>query len=324
MFQSFREYWDSRKPVLDEAFRRQVSLLLGGVRLRDHVRLRDTLEAGKKLRGCLTCLMSEALGGGTEAALPRAVAVELIQAATLIHDDFVDGDRLRRNQPAAWTVEGARRAVLIGDVIFAAAIEMMSRLSREDGLAVSRAIARVSEGALHEPLEPLSLAARLENRDWAAGLYERIIHLKTGILFGTACSLGAIAAGSNGEVQGRAYRYGVRLGEAYQVADDRMDLMEILAAGSAAPERVAVLAPGLFYFVREMRSWLLVRLRGDHADLGPEGASNLRSAAGRMAEEIEIRLQAAAGEAAHFPANEFSDLLRNCPRDLIRMLGQVQ
>jgi len=56
----------------------------------------------------------EALGGGLESAIPRAIAVEFIQAATLIHDDFVDQDTLRRNRPAVWTVEGARRAVLIG------------------------------------------------------------------------------------------------------------------------------------------------------------------------------------------------------------------
>ncbi len=156
-------------------------------------------------------MVSESLGGALESAVPRAISVEMIQAATLIHDDFVDQDTIRRGGPATWTVEGARRAVLIGDVIFASAIEMMSDLSREDGAAVSHAIAQVSRGALHEPLDPLALAAQIESGRVDEQLYEKVIRLKTAILFGTACQLGAIAANSNAELRETLYRYGLRL-----------------------------------------------------------------------------------------------------------------
>ena len=137
MFAGFREYWGAHKPILDEAFRREVSGLLENIPFRQRAALMATLEAGKKIRGCLACLINDALGGDPEAAIPRAVAIELIQAATLIHDDFVDQDPIRGNKPAAWTLEGARRAVLIGDIIFATAIKMMMDLSREDGRAAA-------------------------------------------------------------------------------------------------------------------------------------------------------------------------------------------
>src|SRR3990172_8749684 len=128
-----QEYLRKRRILLDKAFRETLSGLLQSVPLRDTAFFMDALAGGKKLRGCLACLICEALGGSLEAVIPRAVAVELIQAATLIHDDFVDQDRMRRNRPAVWTLAGARRAVLLGDVIFASAIKMMSELGRNDG-----------------------------------------------------------------------------------------------------------------------------------------------------------------------------------------------
>jgi len=60
--------------------------------------LRTMLTEGKRLRGSLTCLVAEALGGTLEQALPAALAVEMVQAASLVHDDFVDGDTVRRGR----------------------------------------------------------------------------------------------------------------------------------------------------------------------------------------------------------------------------------
>ena len=163
MITDFQHYLETPRPVLENALREALSGLLGGITVKDAACLMTSLEAGKKIRGYLTCMITQALGGTLEAAIPRATSVELIQAATLIHDDIVDQDTVRRGRPAVWTVEGARRAVLIGDVIFASAIEMMSDLSKEDGLAVSRAIAQVAQGALREPLDPLVMAAEIES-----------------------------------------------------------------------------------------------------------------------------------------------------------------
>ncbi len=323
MFRTFRHYWDARKPALDEAFRRQVATLIGEAPLRNGAPLLSALESGKKIRGCLCCLTGESLGGTLDSAMPRALAVELIQAATLIHDDFVDQDTTRRNLPASWTLEGARRAVLIGDVIFASAIKMMSDLGREDGGVVSQAIAQVSQGALHEPLDPGMLGDALESGGWNGGLYEKIIRLKTGILFGAACQLGAIAANAGSRMQEICFRYGVHIGEAYQIADDLKDARECLETRSLPPEQMASLAPCLLFFCENVRPRVVEILRGRHAE-GPDGIwTSLDSSLKFMEEDVERRLQSARKEIeGEFPSNSAGALARRAPWDLIRMFNE--
>lgn len=319
----FQDYLETIKPGLDVAFKTELSNLLSNIAMRDTASLMSAIEGGKKIRGCLSLVVSDALGGDFEAAIPRAIAVELIQAATLIHDDFVDQDAIRRNRPAVWTVEGARRAVLIGDVIFATAIKMMNDLSREDGLAVSDAIAQVSKGALHEPFNPLDLVREIESNRAIGQFYENIIHLKTGILFGTACQLGAIAAKANDEVRKISYRYGLRIGEAYQIADDVKEVKEHLLRQSIHPEQMAMLSPALLCFVGEMRSLIPIFLKGERTDLAGPVSGFFRAAAELMEAEIEHRLQAAIGEIEeNFPRTGCRELLRQVPRDILNMFNE--
>jgi geranylgeranyl pyrophosphate synthase len=314
----FQDYLRSRKPGLDEAFREQLSSLLGNVPLKGNEVLLGALGEGKKIRGCLTCLISEALGGSLKEAMPRAVAVELIQAATLIHDDFVDQDTTRRNQPAVWTLEGARQAVLIGDVIFATAIQMMNDLGREDGLAVSRAIVQVARGALHEPLDPLAVAVEIESDRVNEKWYEGIIHLKTGILFGTACQLGALGAKAERKLGTISYRYGLRVGEAYQIADDLKEVEQHLAGRPLHQGQMAFLAPALLHFVPDQRWLVLERLKGKGQSGEDVAGEYFRAAAILMEKEIERRLQEAVSEIMeNFPDNEYRAVVRQAPRDLI-------
>ncbi len=322
MFTSFQEYLEAVRPRLEDGLKRELSDLFGNIVLRDRATLMSALEGGKKIRGCLSLMVSEALGGDVESAIPRAIAVELIQAATLIHDDFIDQDAIRRNRPAVWTVEGAREAVLIGDVIFATAIKMMAHMSREDGLAVSHAIAQVSKGALNEPLEPVGLAMEIESNRSMDQLYERIIHLKTGILFGTACHLGAIAADANNELRKISYRYGVRIGEAYQIADDVEEVKRHLSRLSILPEQMVSLVPALLYFVEEIRPFIPDFLKGQCTDLKDPVAGFFSMAAELMENEIELRLQAAVSEIEeNFPNNGYRGLARQAPRDIIKMFN---
>src|ERR1039457_6292380 len=144
---SFQNYAESVKPLLDAGFTDQLAGLLGDAESLKAYGGAKVLTGGKRIRGALVCLVTVTLGGALEDALPRAIALELIQTATLIHDDFVDQHEQRRDLPALWTLEGSRRAVLIGDIIFASAIQRMSELGREEGLIVSNAIAEVSRGA---------------------------------------------------------------------------------------------------------------------------------------------------------------------------------
>lgn len=172
--------------------------------------LREIVAEGKRLRGCLTCLVAEALGGRLERALHAATAIEIVQAASLVHDDFVDGDALRRGRAAAWTWLTPRRAVLAADVMFATAIERMAELGPREAATLARAIASMAQGALHEVLD-------------TQATYGRIIQGKTGALFAAAARLGALAADAEPRLLEAAYEYGMHTGAAYQMADDLAD-----------------------------------------------------------------------------------------------------
>ncbi len=325
VFPDFRKYWEQRRPLVEEPFKEKLSGLLDGIPLRDSVSLRAALEAGKKIRGCLACLVSEALGGDLQSAVPRAVAIELVQAATLIHDDFVDQDTMRGNRPAAWIIEGPRRAVLIGDVLFATAIQMMSDLSREDGLTISGAIAQVSQGALREPLDPLNLSRELVADRDGGGLYEKIIRLKTGVLFGAACHLGAIAAGADLRVRQKAFRFGVQIGEAYQIADDLSEVRRHLQHPAITPRQALALAPACFHFVSGMRPYLNEILTERSTTFNGPALEGLAAAAGLMKEAIKYRLEGALAEMEGvFSENPWSELIRNTPGDIIRMFNASQ
>jgi geranylgeranyl pyrophosphate synthase len=177
--------------------------------------LHGILAEGKRLRGSLTCLVAEALGGTLEQALPAALAVEVIQAASLVHDDFVDGDTLRRGRPAAWTLLSARRAVLLADLMFATAIEKMAQAGGREGETLAHAIAAMAQGAFQE-----SVGIGKVHDSQA---YHSIIHLKTGSLFAAAARLGALAAGAQERTVEAATQFGALTGELYQIADDLAD-----------------------------------------------------------------------------------------------------
>ncbi|MCG6537543.1 MAG: polyprenyl synthetase family protein, partial [Syntrophales bacterium LBB04] len=173
---------------------------------------------------------------------------------------------------------------------------MMGDLSREDGVVVSHAIAQLSKGALHEPLDPFALSQEIESHRVNDQLYEKIIHLKTGILFGTACHLGAIGAGADGKLREVTYRYGLRIGEAYQIADDLMDLKQYLLSRSIHPQQMAALAPALLYFASEIRPYILPILRGTPLEFGESLVEFLNQVVKLMEQEIERRLQSAVSE----------------------------
>jgi hypothetical protein len=320
MVGDFQHYCRELIPRLDEAFRKELSFILGDAAMKDHAALKVLTEGGKMIRGCLLCLITETLGGRLVSALPRAVAVELIHGATLIHDDFVDQDTVRRNHPAIWTLEGARRAVLLGDVLFAATIKRMNDLSREDGKLASNCIEQVSKGAFQEPLDPLDLAEGIRSGKVHERLYEKIICLKTGVLFGSACECGAIAARvTEGEVK-PWFRYGVLIGEAYQIADDMKEVQDHLSSRSIRAEEMAFLAPAFLYFVGEATPHVLSVLESEGGNLEPPLRGFFRSMATRMEEAIEERLRGAVSEVEGLlPQNEYADLTKRAPWDLIGM-----
>ena len=322
MFAGFKDFTEWVRPTLELAFRAHLSDLTNDIVFKHGISFESALAGGKMIRGCLLRLITDCLGGVPEAAIPRAVAVELIQAASLLHDDFVDQDTVRRNQSATWTLEGARRTVLLGDLIFASAIKMMAELGREDGSIISSAIVQVSRGAVQEHVDPLVLAREIESNRLDNGFYEKIVSLKTGNLFGAACRLGAIAAEADEPLKERSECYGLRIGEAYQIADDLQEMARIMKVRFVSAKLMVSIAPACLHFVEDARSHLSAALRERNSLLSDELFEYFKVAAVRMEAEIERRLRSALAEIdTYFPQNESGLLARRAPWDLIRMFN---
>lgn len=325
MIGGFQDYSESVKPLLDAGFTGQLARLLGDAGSLQTYGGAKVLTGGKRIRGSLVCLVTAALGGSLEDALPRAVALELIQTATLIHDDFVDQHEQRRDLPALWTLEGARKAVLLGDFIFASAIQSMSELGREDGLVISNAIAEVSRGAYQEPLDPYSLLETLESDRDGAAFYEKIIYLKTGVLFAAACQLGALAAKADDRLRQKWRNYGLKIGEAYQIADDLQEVEQYLLTLSMTVSELTSIAPALMFFAGEIRPYILEALRQKSPELRGEFLKLLQASAEAMKAEIERRLSSAVIEVeGSLPDNDYGNLVRRVPWHIIRMFNKAR
>jgi len=186
--------------------------------------LRYVLEGGgKRLRGLLVLsLVSDmAPGEGTFAqALACATAVEVLHAASLVHDDLpaLDDDDIRRGRPSCHKAFDEATAILVGDILIAAAFSSIAEsvTSAEQGRLLTRQLAHAWR-ALCEG-QQLDLAACGES-----SRNERVLELKTGALFGFAATAGAISADRDLNLIEQLHNWGVRVGVAFQKLDDIED-----------------------------------------------------------------------------------------------------
>ena len=172
---------------------------------------------GKRLRPLLSVAAARLVGGRGDAGLKLAAAVEFIHTATLLHDDVVDGSQLRRGKVAAHLIWGGASSVLVGDFLFARAFELMVETGSLEALDIlARASRVIAEG------EVLQLT-RAHDLDLDQPTYLQIIRGKTAELFSAAARGAAVAHGAPPE-QAEALRlYGLKLGLAFQLADDALD-----------------------------------------------------------------------------------------------------
>lgn len=320
---SFLDYWRAIKTQLDEEFVHLIPEFFENLSAQEIEAIHGILKDGKRVRGCLVSLMSHALGGKIEDAIPRAMAIECIQAASLIHDDYVDGDTVRRNRPAVWTIEGPRKAVLLGDVIFATALQKMIETSQRDGLVITQAIATTAAGAYRELHAAPDLAQALAEGKYRREHYNLIIHLKTGALFGAASQLGAISAGASSELSARAFKFGSHVGEAYQIADDLEEVMNLEAESEQLSAKMSLLTPVFLYFSRET-DLRLARLLDGKEDNFQSWLEQVRTVLKmRMGGEIANRLERATSEIRHFPENCYTKMLDAAPSEIVRMIQKT-
>jgi len=203
----------------------QLALTLAGAGLLEQVARPMVLaSASKRARPMVAWLVGRALGVNPALVLDVAVAVELVHAASLLHDDVVDGATERRGLPSANARWGATMAVLSGDLLLTSALTRLRSLGPQ---AIARAVDIVAEMTRAVAAEVgMRRRADLSFSDWRT-----MAEGKTGALFGVAAWLVAAAAGD----VGRADRFEAalrHLGVAFQIADDEKDLMADLSDGS--------------------------------------------------------------------------------------------
>jgi octaprenyl-diphosphate synthase len=174
--------------------------------------------SGKRIRPALVFLTGWSDSDGKRADLVRAAAVvELVHLATLVHDDIMDGADVRRGRHTAAREIGPSAAVLLGDTLFAHALNLAAQFpTTEVCFSVSESARRVCAGEIMQTLRRGStLVSRAD--------YWRIIELKTAELFRVSCYLGARLAGMQPGFTDAACRFGRHLGIAYQIYDDLAD-----------------------------------------------------------------------------------------------------
>ena len=171
---------------------------------------------GKRYRGRL---LLDICGRDDDDAVKAACAVELVHAATLIHDDVIDRSGMRRGRPALHLISGVTAGVLYGDLLFSRAFDLLSgirdqRIWKEMVSSVSLVI----EGETGEQLRKGDVT--VTERE-----YLSIVEKKTGELFGISCKAGAMLGGRDEAGALSAYDFGKALGTAYQIYDDCMDII---------------------------------------------------------------------------------------------------
>ena len=188
------------------------------------------LDGGKRLRALLVLAAAQAVGGVREAALRAAVAVELIHAYSLVHDDMpcMDNDVLRRGKPTVHVQYGEAQAMLAGDAMQALAFDVLTPDAGVDAALQSRLVALLARSAGHAGMaggQAIDLASigRALDEPALRDMHRR----KTGALLQASVLMGAACGRADAAVQAALEEYGAAVGLAFQVVDDILDVTQL-------------------------------------------------------------------------------------------------
>lgn len=191
--------------------------------LTPHVELVKTIaghilfSGGKRLRPLVMLLSAQLCGRDDPFCTKFSVIFEYLHAATLLHDDVVDGGRMRRSRPAAHTVWDNALAVLAGDFLLARALSIAAEAESPPIIqTVSWVTENMSQGEIHQ-------LSRKGDLELSEADYMEVIRCKTAVLFQGACRSSAQLAGADAVREQALADYGHHMGMAFQMADDLLD-----------------------------------------------------------------------------------------------------
>lgn len=229
---------------------------------------------GKRMRPMLTLVAAQF--GDPERALSNevltaATGIELTHLASLYHDDVMDSAPTRRGVPSAQHLWGNNRAILAGDILFARASAMIATLGDETVRQHAVTFERLCMGQLNETFGP-------QDGDDPLKFYIQVLADKTGSLVASAAAFGAMHAGADQATIDALTQFGERLGVAFQIADDVIDLGPEAGASGKTPG--TDLREGV-----DTLPVLLLRRAQSHGNLDPEGQKILSMLGGDLSSD---------------------------------------
>ncbi len=202
---------------VDEEIRQKIKT---GVSLVDEGSLHLLQKGGKKIRAAMIILTSGLKGEVPDDVVEVAAAAEIVHAATLVHDDIIDGSTYRRGDLTVAKKFGNRVAVLVGDYMYTRALEVAVGDDRLDLFPIMVAATRdMVKGELYQ-IEYSNI--KKINKEH----YHRIIEMKTARFMAACAKLGGVKSKMSDEESDVLYEFGLNLGFAFQIVDDALDFVE--------------------------------------------------------------------------------------------------
>lgn len=172
---------------------------------------------GKRVRSLLSCYLAELYQQSEHDIIALAAVVEIIHAASLLHDDVLDGAEVRRNKPSGQMIFGAKEVILAGDYMLACAIRKLNEFDHPPLMNI-----------FTKSIKDLNVSELLQmeyqnNKDITLDIYNKIIFGKTASLFKTACQAVAIRTSQPLEEIQRIGTFGEKIGLLFQMRDDYLD-----------------------------------------------------------------------------------------------------
>lgn len=275
------------------------------------IRLKETMNKGKKFRPMLTLLCCEACGGKRQEALDFAITVELVHQSSLFHDDVLDKDTLRRGDPAMWMLASVGQAVMGGDAGFAKALQIISKYGPKVTMAGAATIYALARGAVKEAMDKFP-GLHVEDP------YLEIDLLKTASLFAFSCQMGAVAHFAPPVQEDACREYGKFIGLAYQMADDQVDLLKTIKTGEPHGDLKDRRVTLPLYFLAKESPEVAGLLQGFVAGRVPLGILVQAIKASpkgleRTASQLKILVDQAKASVLRLPDTQFRTILMQIP-----------
>ncbi|UCF49554.1 MAG: polyprenyl synthetase family protein [Thermoplasmatales archaeon] len=282
------------------------------------------LNGGKRLRSLLAALAFKACTRGKETekhyqrSLEGSVSIELAHGASLVHDDIIDKDKTRRGKDAVHVKQGVGKAILTGHKMLVKGFDIALSHGKEVASLYVDSWNKVVNGEIDEvDFNKSSLVLKnLSTKSQIFEAYNKIIDLKTAVLFSSACKAGAIEADMKGDILNVFANYGREIGLAYQLADDLVDL----AQGEMIDSVIIPLLNKLdnkAAKLKAFRNWEIKRKFSKHKDKIQElYISEIKR---HIDNAIEL------SKSSLIPQSDYKKMLTDAPNYIInKMLGEIK